>query len=123
MADAVTPAQVAPPFDTTDATHGGANRVGTARRPVAGSQAGLGSRAGAAAAPARPVVAVGPGGRGAAAARPEPPTSPAAASRGVSTRGAPPRGRHPGFFRPARSITLKPPPPPPRLPAAARSGP
>ncbi|MCA1846056.1 MAG: hypothetical protein LC792_23260 [Actinobacteria bacterium] len=123
MVDAVTPGQVAPPFDTTDATHGGANRVGTASRPVAGSQAGLGSRAGAAAADARPVVAVGAGGRGAAADRPEPGTSPAVASLVVSTGGAARCGRDADFFGRVGSITVKPLPPPAGLPAAAGSGP
>jgi hypothetical protein len=122
MVVAVTPGQVAPPFDTTEATQGGASRVGTARRPVAGSQAGLGSSAGAAATAARPVVAVVPDGRGAAATRPPPGTAAPAGSRVVSTGGATRRGRVPGFFGDVGSITVKP-LPLPGFPAAAGSGP
>ncbi len=121
---AVTPGHVAPLFDTADATQGGANRVGTASRPVAGSHAGLGSSAGAAATAPRPVVAVVEDGRGAAAARPPPGSAAAEGSRVVSTGGgAARRGRDPGFLGAVGSITVKPLPPPPCFPAPAGSGP
>jgi hypothetical protein len=66
IVSAVTPGAVGPPLAATDATQGGADRAGTASRPVAGSQAGLGSSVGAAAAfAARPIPAVVAEGRAA----------------------------------------------------------
>src|SRR5256885_14030772 len=124
MASAVTPGQVAPPFETTGATHGGAKRVGTASRPVAGSQAGLGSSAGAAAAAAagRRVRLVVAGGRAPAAIRPLGATGPLVTVSGsASTAGAGPRRgratRLPGRGRAPTADPL----PPPRLPAAPPS--
>src|SRR5438045_2643226 len=116
MASAVTPGHVAPPFETTGATHGGAKRVGTASRPVAGSQAGLGSSAGAAAAaPAgRRVRLVVAGGRAPAAIRPLGVAGPLVTVSGsASTAGAGPgRGRATGFLAGVGSTTVNPLPPP-----------
>ena len=124
IVSAVTPGQVAPPFDPTDGTHGGANRVGTASRPVAGSQAGLGSSAGAGRRrrPAgrrrrRPADAARPPPASAGNGRRRP-------SRGVVSAGGAGRlGRDAGFFGLRRVDHREAAAPPPGLPAAAPSGP
>ena len=97
--------------------------MGTARRPVAASQAGLGNSAGAPpVAAARRVVAVATGWRDPAATRPPSGAASAAVPRVVSTGGTSDRrGRAARFFGDVGSITVKP-VPPPGLPAAASSG-
>ena len=123
IVSAVTPGHVAPSLDATDGTQGGANRLGTASRPVAGSHAGVGSSAGAAADPARPAgaavmvadgfwaAATGPDGSGAVAV-----------VAGAASRAGAGRLRRGAGVRPGVGSRTVNPLPPPGLPAAARSG-